>query len=295
MSTGVDIQTCKLIVLDQAIQSMTQFKQIIGRGTRIKEEYGKLYFSIMDFRGVTDLFAESAFDGDPVVIYEPKPGDSIIPPEDLLTAEQEATPAKISYEETEEEITSYPTKYYVSDVAVSLYGKRVQYYGPNGSLITESLQDYTRKQLREKYASLDTFLQKWTQSERKQAIIHELKNQGIFLDALADEVGRDYNTFDLICHVAFDQPPLARRERVENVRKRDYFTKYGDQARNVLNALLDKYADGGIENIENSQVLELRPINQLGTRAQIIRNVFGGKEKYWDAIHELEQELYQQA
>lgn len=134
--------------------------------------------------------------------------------------------------------------------------------------------------------------EKWSDSDRKQAIIRELKKQGIFLDALAEEVGRDYDTFDLICHVAFDQPPLTRRERAQNIRKRNYFVKYGDQARKVLEALLDKYADGGIANIEDSQVLELRPINKMGTRAQIIRDVFGGKEKYWDAIYELEQELY---
>lgn len=294
LSTGVDVKTCKLIVLDQTIQSVPEFKQIIGRGTRIKEDFGKLYFTIMDFRGVTDLFADKRFDGDPVVIYDPKPGEPIVPPEEPLEegdrGEVLVTPDLTETED--EEITTRPGKYYVGDVAVNVYGKRVQYYGPDGKLISESLRDYTRKQLREQFTSLDTFLTKWSGADRKQAIVRELKKQGIFLDALAEEVGKDHDPFDLICHVAFDKPPLTRKERANSVRKRNYFTKYGDQARTVLDALLDKYADGGIANIEDSQVLELRPINQMGTRAQIIREVFGGKEQYWDAIRELEQELY---
>lgn len=294
LSTGVDVKTCKLVVLDQTIQSMTEFKQIIGRGTRIKEDFGKLYFTIMDFRGVTDLFADPRFDGYPVVIYEPKPGEAVVPPEEPLSVEEEETQVVPGYSEyAEEEITAEQGKFYVGDVAVNVYGKRVQYYGPDGKLITESLKDYTRKQLREQFTSLDTFLTKWSSADRKQAIVGALKKQGVFLDALAEEVGKDLDPFDLICHIAFDQPPLTRKERATNLRKRNYFDKYGDQVRKVLDALLDKYADSGIANIEDSQVLELQPITQMGTRAQIIREIFGGKERYWKAIREMEQELYQ--
>ena len=300
LSTGVDAKTCKLIVLDQTIQSMTEFKQIIGRGTRINEEYGKLYFTIMDFRGVTDLFADRTFDGEPVVVYQPKPGDPIVPPEEEVESDfpdeygtSYVSDRVLPLDARADDSSELPsTKYFVGDVAVSVYGRRVQYYGPDGRLVTESLRDYSRKALRKRFTSLDDFLGKWTALERKQAVLRELEKQGIFLDALADDVGRDLDPFDLICHVAFDQPPLTRRERANEMRKRNYFTKYGDQARQVLDALLDKYADSGIANVESSQVLELKPINRFGTKSHIIRDLFGGKDAYWQAIRELEQALY---
>ena len=186
---------------------------------------------------------------------------------------------------------------YVLDKGVPVYvvAERVQYYGPDGKLITESLKDYTRKAVRKEYASLDAFLRKWSGAEKKQAVIEELESHGVLLEALAEEVtkkeGKAFDPFDLICHIAFDQPALSRKERVEQVKKRDAFTQYGDQARAVLNALLDKYADAGIESIEDIKILTLDPFTQLGTAPELIQ-AFGGKPAYLNAIHELEQQLY---
>ena len=288
MTTGVDAQTCKLIVLDKRIESMTEFKQIIGRGTRINEDYDKLYFTIMDFRKVTELFADPDFDGDPVQIFEPEPDQPPIPPD--LPGDDEPPP----------DIPPEPplppgeprVKYVVGgEVTVYVVSERVQYYGPDGKLITESLKDYTRKAVQKEYSTLDQFLRRWTDADQKQAIIKELEEQGVLLQPLADEVGKDYDPFDLICHVAFGQPPLTRRERAEQVKKRDVFTKYGEHARKVLEALLEKYADTGIENIESMNVLQLDPISRLGTPLELIK-VFGGKQAYQEAVSQLEQALY---
>ena len=263
MSTGVDAQTCHLIVLDRRIASMTEFKQIIGRGTRINEDYGKLFFTIMDFRQATSLFADEDFDGPPVQIYEPKPGEPVVPPDEVTDSsvvQEESASYGASADESSEggfpDWDSPPggnatTKYYVDNVEVRVATERVQYLDANGKLITESLKDYSRKALLQAYASLDGFLTAWNDAEKKQAILEELSAQGVFLDELAEQVGRDYDAFDLICHVAFDQPPLTRRERAENVKKRDVFAKYGDQARAVLEALLQKYADSGITSVES--------------------------------------------
>lgn len=277
MTTGVDAQTCKLIVLDQRIQSMTEFKQIIGRGTRINEAFDKFYFTIMDFKKATELFADPTFDGDPVQVYEPRPDQSPVPPD-------------------EGEITRDPpsegrVKYFVSDVPVYVVAERVQHYGRDGKLITESLKDYTRKTVRQEFTSLNAFLNRWSEAQQKQIIIQELQEQGVLLEALANEVGKDFDPFDLICHVAFDQPPLSRRNRASAVRKRNYFSKYNQQARAVLNALLDKYADEGIENIESLNVLKVQPISKLGTPTEIIK-LFGSKAKYLEALRELETEIY---
>ena len=280
LSTGVDTQTCKLIVLDQTIKSLAAFKQIIGRGTRIKEDYDKLYFTIIDFKKATELFADPGFDGEPVQIYEPGPGNPLVPP-DL----PEEEPGE------EEETSSGRTKYYVNDVEVSIVAERVQFIGHDGKLITEELKDYTRKNIRREYASLNAFLKVWTGAERKRAIIEELNEQGVLLDALAEEVGRDYDPFDLVCHVAFDKPPLTRRERANNVRKRDLFSRYGEKARAVLDALLDKYADTGIEQIEDLGILKVQPINELGTPLEIV-SLFGGREGYLKAVKEMESQIY---
>ncbi|KST63096.1 hypothetical protein BC008_34660 [Mastigocoleus testarum BC008] len=288
MTTGVDAQTCKLIVLDRRIQSMTEFKQIIGRGTRINEEYGKSYFTIMDFKKATELFADPDFDGEPVQIYEPKTDhDSIVPPDE---EEDNISPDDV--------IIDPPIvpdgkriKYVVDDVEVSVIAERVQYYGKDGKLITESLKDYTRKTVTKEYRSLDDFLRRWSESEQKQAIINELHEQGVIFEALESEVGKDFDPFDLICHVAFDRPPLSRKERAQNVRKRDYFSKYGDKAKAVLNALLDKYASEGIEQIEGMGVLKVPPFTELATPMEIIK-LFGGKQKYLEVLRELKSELY---
>jgi type I restriction enzyme R subunit len=242
MSTGVDAQTCHLIVLDRRINSMTEFKQIIGRGTRINEDYNKLYFTIMDFKRATALFADPDFDGDPVQIYEPRPDEPPVPPDE--PPEEDAVPPDGDvvippWDNDPPGPGPRPTKYYVDNVEVRVATERVQYLDQNGRLITESLRDYSRRSVRNTYASLDQFLNTWNDAERKQVILEELAAGGVFLDELAEQVGRDFDAFDLICYIAFDQPPLTRRERAESVKKRNVFGKYGDRARAVLEALLE--------------------------------------------------------
>ena len=304
MTTGVDAQTCKLVVLDQHIKSMTEFKQIIGRGTRINEDYGKYWFTIMDFKKATELFADKDFDGEPVMIYEPQGDESPVPPDEVpeiildengnpipldIGAEGEITQADVSF--PDDEPGTKRVKYVLGDVTVYVVSERVQYYGPEGKLITESLKDYTRSTVRRDYSSLDKFLLRWSKAERKAAILQELEEHGLLLEPLAEEVGKGYDAFDLICHVAFDQPPLTRRERAENVKKRNYFAKYGEQARKVLESLLEKYADTGIENIEDIKILTLDPFKNMGTASELVA-AFGGKPAYIAALHELEKNLY---
>jgi type I restriction enzyme R subunit len=297
MTTGVDAQTCKLIVLDQRIQSMTEFKQIIGRGTRINEDFDKYWFTIMDFKKATELFADPDFDGPPEQIYEPKGDDPPVPPDpppgddDIPPGETPPEPPFPPQPAGEKRI-----KYVVGgEVTVYVVAERVQYYGPDGKLITESLKDYTRKAVRREYASVDDFLRRWTGAERKKAVIDELETQGVLLEALAEEVGKKqgkaFDPFDLICHVAFDRPPLLRKERAEQLRKRDVFARYGAQARAVLDALLVKYADTGIESIEDIKILTLDPFSRLGTAPELVA-AFGGKSGYLKAVQELEQQLY---
>jgi type I restriction enzyme R subunit len=283
LTTGVDAKTCKLIVLDKNIKSMTVFKQIIGRGTRIDEEYNKYFFTIMDFKKATKLFSDPDFDGEPVVIYEPDDDDDPVPPDPLPEEENDD-------DEVNEETGVYKIR--VSGVSVRIIAERIEYLGPDGILITESYRDFTRKQIRSEFASLDDFLQRWQSTKKKQAIIDLLEEYGIVLDNLAAEIGKDYGDFDLICHIAYDQPPLTRKERANNVKKRNYFTKYGEQARAVLTALLEKYADGGIGALESAKVLKLKPFSDMGTPVEIINKVFGGKDNYENAIQELEQELF---
>jgi type I restriction enzyme, R subunit len=287
MSTGVDAQTCHLIVLDKHINSMTEFKQIIGRGTRINEDYNKFFFTIMDFKRATALFADPAFDGDPVQIYEPAPNDPIVPPDP-------GDPDGIQFDpEPPTAPTPGTIKYYVDDVEVTIASERVQYLDADGKLITESLKDYTRKTVRQAYTSLDAFLTAWRDAERKQVIVEELASRGVFLDELAEQVGRGFDAFDLICHIAFDQPPLTRRERAERVTKRNVFGKYGDQARAVLEALLQKYADTGIRSVESLEILKVDPLTRFGTPIEIVQ-LFGGKQPYLAAILELETQLHQE-
>jgi type I restriction enzyme, R subunit len=292
MSTGVDAQTCRLIVLDRRINSMTEFKQIIGRGTRINEDYNKLYFTIMDFKRATALFADPAFDGDPVQIYEPGPKDSPIPPEESPEDGKPYPP--VGEWEDPPVVREGAVKYYVNNVEVTVATERVQYLDENGKLITESLRDYSRKTVRQAYASLDDFLTVWNGAERKQTILEELAAKGVFLDELAEQVGYDYDAFDLVCHVAFDQPPLTRKERAEKVKNRNVFARYGGQARAVLDALLQKYADTGIKSVETLEILKVDPLSAFGTPVEII-GFFGGKPAYLDAIRELESALYQKA
>lgn len=314
MTTGVDAQTCKVIVLDSEIKSMTKFKQIIGRGTRINEEFNKLYFTILDFRNATDLFADKDFDGDPIRV-KPVTEDEDL---SLVVIEEEENEVKVLDTITGEEIVfqkatiRYPDgskldgtwvakddgdkreKVFVNGVDVSVLVSREMYFDKNGKPITTSLKDHTKEIITEKYSSLDDFLANWNKTERKEAIINELQVQGVMVEELYDAVDKQVDLFDLICHVAYDQPPLTRKERANNVRKRNYFTKYGEQAKKVLEALLDKYADEGITNIEKIEVLRVNPFDEMGSPTEIIGE-FGSKEKYLQAVRELELELYKTA
>jgi type I restriction enzyme R subunit len=308
MTTGVDAQTCKVIVLDANINSMTKFKQIIGRGTRINEEFGKLYFTILDFRNATDLFADKDFDGDPIrvkPVSEDTDLSGIVDEEETDTSpiiddvtgdEIKVEKPKIRYPEREStNVVREPRqKVYVNGVDVSVLISREMYFDQHGKPITTSLKDHTKEIIKEKFVSLDDFLNKWNSTERKEAIIAELQEQGVMVEALYEAVDKKVDLFDLICHVAFDKPPLTRKERANNVKKRNYFTKYGEQAKKVLEALLDKYADEGIANIESIEVLRVNPFDSFGSPTEIIRE-FGSKEAYLQAVKELEIELYKTA
>ncbi|MGX6585503.1 EcoAI/FtnUII family type I restriction enzme subunit R [Pseudomonas aeruginosa] len=312
LTTGVDAKTCKLIVLDQNINSMTEFKQIIGRGTRLREDYQKLYFTIMDFKGATRLFADPDFDGDPVVIYEPKPDESVVPPEVIEVSgigEQEPPPYGLDATGSDENPPGSNTggtggegrvKYVIDDVNVRVAVERSQYLDADGKLITEDyrvlLKDDIKKALQAEFGTLMDFLRRWNSAERKQAVLKELADHGVPLEILQQAVanGSELDVFDLVTHVAFDQKPLTRRERANNVKKRDVFAKYGEQARAVLEALLDKFADHGVQDIEDAKVLELPPFDQFGSKTQIRRGIFGSVEQFTQAVQELEQELYDQ-
>ncbi len=309
MTTGVDAQTCKVIVLDAVINSMTKFKQIIGRGTRINEEYGKQYFTILDFRNATDNFADPAFDGEPIRIKpvteatdlggivdeEENNPDPII---DIESGEPiEVGPPTVRYPEPAgATVVNEPrAKIYVNGVDVSVLVTRELHFDQHGKPITSSLKDHTKEIIKGRFASLDDFLSKWNSSDRKEAIIAELQDQGVMVDALYEAVDKQVDLFDLICHVAFDQPPLTRKERANNVKKRNYFTKYGDQTRKVLETLLDKYADEGIENMESMEVLQVKPLSDFGSTIEIVNGIFGSRAKYMEAVKDLETELYKVA
>lgn len=305
MTTGVDAQTCQVIVLDANINSMTKFKQIVGRGTRINEEFGKMFFTILDFRNATDNFADPEFDGDPLRV---KPISDDIDLSSLLLEEETEYTSLIDEISGEEIVMQQPivrdtsyqseyenrTKQYVNGVDVSVLVSRELYFDNNGKPITTSLKDYTKNIIQKNFASLDDFLLTWNQADKKEAIIKELQEQGVMVEALYDAVDKQVDLFDLICHVAYDQPPLTRKERANNVKKRNYFTKYGEQARKVLETLLDKYADEGVENIESIEVLRVKPFDEYGSPIEIISH-FGNKQHYLEAIKELENELYKQA
>jgi len=283
LNTGVDAQTCKLIVLDQRIESMTTFKQIIGRGTRILEIYGKTWFTIMDFKGATRLFAYPDFDGDPVQLYNPEPGD---PPEPPGSGSDPAPPPP--------EPPTGRVKYHVDTVPVSIARERTYFRDASGNLVAESVKDFTRKQVLKEFALMDEFINQWSGAEKKCAIIHQLEEKGLPLAELEQAVGRDYDPFDLILHVAYDQPPLTRKERADRVRKKNYFARYGAHARAVMEALLDKYADQGLEAFESADVLKITPFPQIGTPVEIVRE-FGGRKQYQAALQDLKGQLYRTA
>jgi type I restriction enzyme R subunit len=306
LSTGVDVQTCRLIVLDRAVGSMTEFKQIVGRGTRVHEDTKKFYFTLIDFRGATNHFADPAFDGPPIVVYEPGEDDPVAPPEDVPAPGDEEDPIPPEPGDDEVIVDGEPPnidlpaggvprrKVYVDGVGVTILAERVEYLDEDGKLITETLRDFTKKALKNRFASLDDFLRRWKSADRKQVIIDELANEGLSLDPLAEEVGRDLDPFDLICYVAFDQPALTRRERADNVRKRDVFTKYGPRARAVLEALLQKYQDQGVIDLGDPRVLQIPPLSAMGTPLQLIKE-FGTRADFEHAIRQLQFALYSEA
>ena len=301
LSTGVDVQTCRLIVLDREVGSMTEFKQIVGRGTRVHEDTRKLYFTLIDFRGATSHFADPDFDGEPEQIYEPGEDDPMTPPPDDDGMVRDGQPG---YGDDGTISDDWPDpdrpgagggtlKIYVDGVAATIVAERVEYLDENGKLVTESLRDFTKRALRKRFASLDDFLKRWNAAERKQAILDELDAGGLPLEQVAAELNRDLDPFDLICHVAFDAKPLTRRERADNVRKRNAFARYGDQARAVLDALLAKYADEGVLNLDDATVLRIPPFTELGTPVQLIK-AFGGKDAFVAAVHDLQSALYRE-
>ena len=300
LSTGVDAQTCRLIVLDRPVGSMTEFKQIVGRGTRVHEDTKKFYFTLIDFRSATSHFADPAFDGDPVQIYEPSSNDPMTPPDDVPPGDDAIPPVPgddeiIVDQPPDISINTDPEpirKIYVDGVGAAIVAERVEYLDEKGRLVTETLRDFTKRALKKRFASLDDFLKRWKGAERKQAIVEELENEGLSLDPLAEEVGKDLDPFDLICHVAFDQPALTRRERAENVRKRDVFTKYGPQARAVLEALLQKYQDQGVMDLADPRILQIPPLDAMGTPVQLIKE-FGTRADFMFAVQELQSALYQ--
>ncbi|MGW6297982.1 EcoAI/FtnUII family type I restriction enzme subunit R [Peribacillus butanolivorans] len=295
LTTGVDVKTCKLIVLDSNINSMTEFKQIIGRGTRLDVEHGKEYFTIMDFRNVSRLFADPDFDGDPIVIIDVPEGGDVPGDDGGETGGDTGTGGTgTGGGDTGNggDGGDSSRKYRVNDVDVQIIHERVQYYDVDGKLITESLVDYTKKNIQKQYASLDAFLRTWKEEERKEIILEALKEQGVLLDALREYDNlRDLDDFDLILHLAYDQPPLTKADRANNVKKRGYIYEYKDVAREVLEMLLDKYMNEGITEIEGTEVLELSEFQKFGSPMKIVK-AFGNKKKYLEAVKKLKDEIY---
>lgn len=304
LTTGVDAKTCKLIVLDTNINSMTEFKQIIGRGTRLDPDFGKYYFTIMDFRQATKLFADPAFDGPAFSTIENTEDEEIDIDSGTEIEDPDVTEGEIDDDETTviidvepptiEDGPTIPKKFYVNGVDVQVINETVQYYDENGKLTTETLRSYTKNNIINRYKTLGEFLTDWNEAERKSVIIDELEEQGIFFEELKKEVGKDLDPFDMILHVAFDKPALTRKERAKNVLKQDYFSKYGDSARQVLEVLLEKYSDEGIEAIEDMDVLKVQPINQFGSPIEIV-SYFGGREQYVEAVQYVQHLIYNQA
>lgn len=299
LSTGVDTQTVKLIVLDAPMNSMTEFKQVIGRGTRINEQYGKYYFTIMDFRNVTRLFADPAFDGDPIESYERSVGDTLsiksILEEETISEKEltERNPQEDVLIDGAEE-NPKPKKIHIADgVTFDVIHKLVQYIDPlTGKLITASLQDYSKQTIRGVYASLEDFLNRWNASERKDAIVTELAERGVIFDELRTDVGKECDVFDLILHVAYGRKPLTRSERLKKVKQSDYFAKYEGKAREIINHLLEKYAEHGITAIDDIGDLQVSPFSEYGAPVEIVEDIFGGRENYLQLVREIERQLY---
>ena len=293
MTTGVDAQTCKLIVLDTIINSMTEFKQIIGRGTRVRTDYGKYSFTIMDFRKATNNFYDPDFDGIPIQSAEYKGGSVELPKNEEDAENKEGEVILESPDIDIKEGGSEVKKYRVKDVDVKIINEVVQYYDTAGNLITDNLKDFTKKNIDKKYRSLQDFISKWNIVDQKNVLVEELLEEGLLLGPLREQVkdGKQYDPFDLILHVAYGEKPISRKERAKRVKKDSYFDKYGQQARDVINALLDKYSDEGLRNLEKTEVLKIAPLNQYGSLTEIVR-LFGGVIGYKEMLKELEMKIY---
>ena len=296
LTTGADCKTCKLIVLDSNINSMTEFKQIIGRGTRIREDFGKTYFTILDFRNASRLFSDPDFDGEPISIKVVKPGEPM-PTEDEDKIENSEDNSKTTGKNNVEinhpgKTVNTNTKIRVNGVDVNIYNEICSYYDKDGKLVTESLKDFSKRSILNEYASLNDFINKWNSTDRKQVILDELKEQGVLLDELRKDLGNDdIGDFDLILHIAYDKKPLTRYERVNKVLKKGYLYKYSEMAQNILKDLLEKYSDNNELELTDTKILQLKPFEGYGSPMEIV-DVFGGKEKYIEAVEELEDELY---
>lgn len=293
LTTGVDCKTCKLIVLNNNINSMTEFKQIIGRGTRIKEDYDKKYFTIMDFKNVSRLFADPDFDGGPLSIndeYLKKEDEDI---DENINSKEDDYDGEIIINDDEKEEKQKRVKIAVRGVEVEILSERVQYLDNNGKIITESLIDYTKKNILGEYATLDNFLNDWNSDKRKAVILEELLKRGVFLEALREyeHIDENIDDFDLICHLAYDKKPLTKSERIKNVQKRGYLNKYEGAAREVIDALLEKYMDNSISDITDRSILLNSPFNRFGSASKIF-SFFGGKENYNKAVKDLQKEIY---
>lgn len=299
LATGVDAQTCHLIVLDQRIQSLTEFKQIIGRGTRLRPDYGKFYFTIMDFRKATELFADPDWDGPALQVTE------IDEYGDVQVLEKPAVDFSQEFEEVyrqddaDDPYALEPStresdgsrRFKVSGVEFKVIGERVQYYDKHGKLITESLYAYSRRALLELFGTFEDFLKAWKVKDRRKVIAEMLLERGVILDDLEVAAGRDFDAFDLIAHIAFDRPALTRRERAESAKRSTVFSQYGDVARHVLEELLEKYADQGSDTLDSIELLKVVPFPSLGTPIQLVRS-FGDKSGYLRAVRSLDEAIY---
>lgn len=293
MTTGVDAKMCKVIALDRHIESITEFKQIIGRGTRLRESDGKTFFTILDFRNATKLFADPDFDGEPVKVKEVTEGEGMPDNNDddeNIDGDTEEINPKGNGDIGDDDATAH-RKIYIKGVNVKIINERVQYIDKNGKLITETIRDYSKKNIKEHYDTLNDFIKKWNEEDKKQVIIDELEKEGVLLEALKEDVGKDFDPFDLILHVAYDKKPLTRQERVNNVKKRGYLYKYSDTAQKVLEALLNKYKDEAVLDFDDTKILELNPLNKIGSPLKIVK-AFGGKKKFDEAVKDLKNNLY---
>lgn len=286
LSTGVNVPTAQLIVLDKIINSVTEFKQIIGRGTRLYKDLKKYYFTIMDFRNATRLFADPQFDGEPISVYD---GTKLI--HDIPTTDEGINFTPVGDDEVTDDLHK-STKFRVNDVDVIILSEKVQYYDRDGKLVTEDLIDYTKRNILSEYNNIDIFVEEWKNAKRKTELIEELFEKGVLLDALRDESQSIYDDFDIILNIAYEKECLTKKERVEKVRKSGYLRKYNETSRIILEYLLEKYIDGGIKEVEDTKVLETRPFTEIGS-PQKIAEFFGGRNGYISAVRELNSKLYQ--